>query len=64
MKNKWIKIDDLILYKMFFFKQQIPQMAQMITPNGQIQQLQIASLPQGLQGLQSLQVNLKSKIIW
>ncbi|KAI4483081.1 hypothetical protein M0804_008136 [Polistes exclamans] len=32
--------------------QQIPQMAQIITPNGQIQQVQIANLPQ----LQSLQV--------
>lgn len=35
--------------------QQIPQMAQIITPNGQIQQVQIANLPQ-LQSLQSQQV--------
>ena len=35
--------------------QQMPQMAQIITPNGQIQQVQIANLPQ-LQGLQSQQV--------
>ncbi|KAG5327508.1 SP4 factor, partial [Pseudoatta argentina] len=35
--------------------QQIPQVAQIITPSGQIQQVQIASLPQ-LQNLQSQQV--------
>nr|XP_031829949.1 transcription factor Sp4-like isoform X3 [Nomia melanderi] len=35
--------------------QQIPQVAQIITPNGQIQQVQIANLPQ-LQSLQSQQV--------
>lgn len=35
--------------------QQIPQVAQIITPNGQIQQVQIANLPQ----LQSLQVIIK-----
>ncbi|KAK0163800.1 hypothetical protein PV328_002494 [Microctonus aethiopoides] len=35
--------------------QQIPQMAQIITPNGQIQQVQIANLPQ-LQSLQGQQV--------
>ncbi|KOX78960.1 Transcription factor Sp3 [Melipona quadrifasciata] len=35
--------------------QQIPQVAQIITPNGQIQQVQIANLPQ-LQSLQNQQV--------
>lgn len=37
----------------FYFFKQIPQMAQIITPNGQIQQVQIANLSQ----LQSLQVS-------
>ncbi|KAG5310894.1 SP4 factor, partial [Acromyrmex insinuator] len=38
--------------------QQIPQVAQIITPSGQIQQVQIVSLPQ----LQNLQINISQQV--
>lgn len=50
-----INLHSCILINNHIF-QQIPQVAQIITPNGQIQQVQIANLPQ----LQSLQVSIES----